>query len=338
MRDLVDLSGQEFIYVELELHLDEMMGRERALSPLSRTMCFLLPVVRVPVSPRSASRAGQSWDRVCDPVSTRGDDETRLEYGRCSRTLSRQLHFALLIVTWTSIGLSLSPFLLPPLLFFSLRYGELLSLTQNFARASYRIDTFARHLRSSCGPRHRSILLYFPSASQLTPKLLNTTRKREIDHLSFISYARTPRRNAPTEQRKVTGERAQLCGIDRLSMAQSHTSHEASRSLHGSRPTDSNRRRSRVWSTRMRPPRPSFAGERPALQCSRVYFFEWTLPNAQRYLNNTDRKWSRISSKSRDNKRKSVRLTISVQAFRLGHHESAFGLHCLSKRHVQFFS
>lgn len=58
------------------------------------------------------------FSRPCVFDSTRGETHgARLEYGRCSRTLSRQLHAALLTVTWTSIvsrALSLSLFLTLP--------------------------------------------------------------------------------------------------------------------------------------------------------------------------------------------------------------------------------
>lgn len=145
MRDLVDLPGQEFIYVELELHLVEMTGQEAPLPPLPRRL--VADPLRLPPSRRARSRPGDGPRESTSPPG--GDDDgARPEYGRCTRTLPRRLHSALLIVTWTSIGPS--PFLSLPLS----------SLTLSRAPAAHgsalaRLGENSRRWRGTSGPRNR---------------------------------------------------------------------------------------------------------------------------------------------------------------------------------------
>ena len=146
---------------------------------------------------------------------------------------------------------------------------------------------------------------------------LDTTRV--VDRSPLAVYTKTCSETKRSKQRRAMCERAQFRRIDRFSRCcnATYTSHQTPPdSLDGSRPTDSHRRRSRVQSTRMRPPHPSFAGERPArrsnaLTCRyRISNECFRNPNSIRTTNRKSTEYLKKICDNRDNNNKIITIKI----------------------------
>lgn len=285
MRDLVDFPGQEFIYVELELHL----GKLRPLLPFGS---YAFPRSRRPRR-RRIFRAGKHvnsprWMAATVFSTLPGVTRARLEYGRCPRTL---LTTVLLRVVDCHVSIDRFAYSLPlsllsifflaflPAVFSLLPYGKLLSLTQNLARESRIEEHLCATLRSSRGCTDTTVRpVYFSIVSRsgiilgnmrIFPCEVINTPFSPIDHFSLFASLAKARPFRPRERRRKTPR------IDRAQPPHNP------RSLHGSRPTDSRRIASctRERNTRIPPPRPSFAGERRTDKCD-LTFVQTRLRNA----------------------------------------------------------